>query len=237
MGNPYFKFKQFTVFQDKTAMKVGVDGVLLGAWVKAGEAKNILDIGAGTGLLSLMLAQKSNVPIAAIEIDENAFIQAKENFRKSTWNDRISIIQSSVQDYVKSTSEKFDLIICNPPYFTESLKSKDNQRNLARHDNLLLMNDLIGHVCDLLSDNGRFCMIYPYDKLEILLKEGERQGLYPSKLLEVKGTEQKQPNRLIVEFSFKQSNCSPITLVVRDASSKDYTIEYKNITKDYYLAF
>lgn len=123
-------------------MKVGVDGVLLGAWVSIGNAKSILDIGAGTALLSLMLAQKSMAEITAVEIEENAFNQAKENIALSKWGRRIKIINCSIQEYAEKTIEKFDLIGCNPPYFSASLSSPDNQRNLARHDNTLPMEDL-----------------------------------------------------------------------------------------------
>jgi tRNA1Val (adenine37-N6)-methyltransferase len=123
-------------------MKVGVDGVLLGAWVDVGEAQNILDIGTGTGLLALMLAQKTNANFTAVEIDEEAAKQASTNFQRSLWRCKITIENVSIQEFTESTTKKFELIVCNPPYFSASLNSPDNQRNLARHDNTLQLEDL-----------------------------------------------------------------------------------------------
>ena len=128
MPNDYFKFKQFTIHQDKCAMKVGTDGVLLGAWAECANAKGILDIGTGTGLIALMIAQRSNAKIDAVEIDETASKQAKENIKKSLWNDRIEILNISFQDFSKSTNEKYDLIVSNPPYFQNSLYAPDEKR-------------------------------------------------------------------------------------------------------------
>lgn len=237
MGNTFFKFKQFTIHQEKTAMKVGVDGVLLGAWVDVGHAQNILDIGTGTGLLSLMLAQKSLAKITALEIEKGAFIQAKENIGLCRWGNRIEIINCSIQEYIENTSEKFELIVCNPPFFSDSLNSKNDQRNLARHDESLPLKDLLASVAKLMSEHGRFYMIYPFDRREELIKAGENYQLYPNSLLNIKGTVLKEPNRLIAEFVAKKSSCVEHELVVRDIETNDYTYEYKQLTKDYYLKF
>ena len=237
MSNTYFKFKQFIINQNKTAMKVGVDGVLLGAWTNTNNAKSILDIGAGTGLLTLMLAQKSQAKITSIELEKNAYLQAKENVEQSKWNNRIKMVNSSIQEYAKNSFERFDLIICNPPYFSESLRSKNEIRNLARHDNNLSVSDLLKCVQRLLSEKGRFTMIYPFQREGPLYNNAEEYGLYPNEVLEVKGTEQKPSNRVIVEFSFVNIGCNKQSLIVRDSATNDYTKEYKDITKDYYLAF
>ncbi len=237
MGNSYFKFKQFTIHQDKTAMKVGVDGVLLGAWIDIMNTKNILDIGTGTGLLALMLAQKTNANIIAVEIDKEAARQAQANFLESSWSHRIIIEDTSIQEFAESTTEKFGLIVCNPPYFSESLNSPDNQRNLARHDDALPLNDLFFAVNKLLSKNGRFCMIYPFKRKEELLKLAGTYQLFPNKLLKVRGTELKEPNRIIIEFSFSLKEVVEDELIVRNLLTNNYTDEYKQLTKDYYLKF
>ncbi len=237
MGNTYFKFKKFTINQDKTAMKVGVDGVLLGAWVDVDNAQNMLDIGTGTGLLSLMLAQKSSAHIVAVEIDENACNQAKENVLLSKWSERIEIVNTSIQEFAISSNQKFDLVICNPPYFSASLNSADQQRNIARHDDNLPLDILIASVVKLLVGNGRFSMIYPFDKKNELLNIAKRYKLSPKKILNIKGTEQKKANRLVVELSFGENTCDEKDFVVRNAETNDYTNEYKQLTKEYYLKF
>lgn len=134
MPNPYFSFKQFTVYHDRCAMKVGTDGVLLGAWADVVSARNILDIGTGTGLISLMMAQRCNARIRAVDIDADAVEQARGNVAASPWQDRIEV---ELQDICHFTSETlFDVIVSNPPYFTDSLKCPGKQRNIARHTDL-----------------------------------------------------------------------------------------------------
>ncbi len=237
MGNPYFKFKQFTVFQDKTAMKEGVDGVLLGAWANAGEAKSILDNGTGTGLLSLMLAQKADSEIDAVEIEENAFLQASENIGKSRWANRIKIYHLSIQHFVKRKSRFYDLIICNPPYFSNSLNSGKASRNLARHDDSLPLETLLNAVKCLLSSTGCFYIIYPFNKKENLINNAGLLGLYPKRVLNVKGNQRKEPNRVLIEFCHGTISCEEETMIVRDALTNNYTKDYKFLTRDYYLAF
>jgi len=237
MGNNYFKFKQFTVFQENTAMKVGVDAVILGAWTNPEKANNILDIGTGTGLLSLMLAQKSSASITSVEIDEKACEQANFNIKSSQWSDKIKVIHSSIQKFSQNTSEKFDLIICNPPFFTNSLHSTDNQRNLARHDNLLSISELLYYSKNLLSNDGFLNLIYPYEKMSFLISEAAQQGLYPSKTLIIKGTELKEPNRFTIKLGFTKHENIEETLVVRESVTNEYSSDYKQLTKDYYLNF
>lgn len=237
MSNTYFKFKQFTINQDKTAMKVGVDGVLLGAWVDADGVQNILDIGTGTGLLALMLAQKSLASIIALEIDEDAFMQATENVTKSSWTDRIELKKLALQEFMKTKNKGFDLIVCNPPYFSQSVNSDDNQRNLARHDDTLSADELFTSVIALLSENGRFCMIYPFSKKKMLFELAQKNKIFPQKLLIVRGNEKKKPNRLLVEFSFFRNKMKENELIIRDSKSNEYTKKYKELTKEYYLNF
>jgi tRNA1Val (adenine37-N6)-methyltransferase len=237
MSNSYFKFKQFTVYQDKTAMKVGVDGVLLGAWANTDIAMTILDIGTGTGLLSLMMAQKSKASITAIDIDIDSCHQAKLNIKNSLWNSRIAVEQVSFQDFYKQTGARYDVIICNPPYFVKSLKSPDIKRNLARHDDLLPLDILFDGVSKLLSETGRFYIIYPYSQKEYLDDQASKNKLYAIGELIVKGTINKKANRIVVEYSRQYQECITEELIVRDQITNDYTGAYKKLTGEFYLAF
>ncbi len=242
MSNNYFKFKQFTVYQDKTAMKVGVDSVLLGSWTECNDAQNILDIGTGTGLLALMLAQKSDAKITAIELENEAYEQACENVRNSKWNN-ISIVHSSVQAYAEQTNSTFDLIICNPPYFHKSFAANDYQRNIARHDNNLTISVLVQCVSQLLSDKGSFYVIFPYDRKDELLSKAAERNLQAVKILAVRGNENKNPNRILVRFEFGKpisaSNynklCEEDVLSIRNSTLNQYSSKYRELTKDYYL--
>jgi len=237
MSNNYFQFKQFRINQDDTAMKVGVDAVLLGAWANPEGAIKILDVGAGTGLLSLMMAQKSETRILAIEIDQDAYLQALENIRASDWADRIQIINTSLQNFITVYHDKFDYIICNPPYFNSTLISEDEKRTLARHDQSLNLTELFAGVAKLLSFSGRFAMIYPYDRMESVLNEALKYKLNTERILEIRGTEKKPPNRFAVEFSKFKSETKISQIIVRDSVSNEYTSEYKELTKDFYLNF
>ncbi len=235
MPNNYFKFKQFTVHQDKTAMKVGVDSVLLAAWTDINNINSILDIGTGTGLLSLMLAQKSDAKITAIEIDKSAYNQAVANVNISKWKTQIQVILTTFQNFYDNSS-KFDLIICNPPYFINSLKSSQKQRNTARHDDNLSLYDLFKGVKKILSEKGKMTLIYPYEQKELLLKVANHYNLYPSKELIVRGNENKQPNRIIIELLHQRIKIKTEEINIRNSATNSYSEKYKEITKDYYLS-
>jgi tRNA1Val (adenine37-N6)-methyltransferase len=237
MGNQYFKFKQFTINQHNTAMKVGVDAVLLGSWANPGNAKEVLDIGTGTGLLSLMLAQKSEARITAIDIDEGSCMQANLNVKASKWPNRIDVQKISIQEFVANTSDKYDFIICNPPFFNSSLVSPDTKRTLARHDASLGLDELFRSVARLLTKNGRFVMIYQYDRKEEVLAEATNNKLFPSKALVIKGNEHKSPNRVVFEFSWKPTDCEESEIAIRHSGTNEYTSAYKELTQDYYLKF
>jgi tRNA1Val (adenine37-N6)-methyltransferase len=235
MSNDYFRFKQFTVKQDRTAMKVGVDSVVLGAWTAVnGLEKNVLDIGAGSGLLALMMAQKiPGAMITACEIDENACEQARENILSSEWSERITVVNTDIRTFTQNP-RNFDLIICNPPYFEKSLKSLDNKRNIARHNDSLPFTDLIDCVHRLLCDNGRFALIVPADKANIIIDLAAGKKLFPIRRLNIKPTETKPVNRIILELGYISQPLEEYSLTVR--SGNDYSDEYKFITKEFYLA-
>jgi tRNA1Val (adenine37-N6)-methyltransferase len=234
MSNDYFKCRRFTVKQDRTAMKVGTDGVLLGSWITAnGSEKNVLDIGTGTGLLALMMAQKiPDAEIVACEIDETACKQASENISSSEWSGRITVINADVR-MLKLTSGSFDLIVCNPPYFEKSLKSHDNKRNVARHNDSLPFPELVDCVHRLLRDNGRFALIVPIDKADTIVELAAGKNLWPVKRLNVKPTETKPVNRVIMEFGYEFHPVEEYSLTIR--TGNNYSDEYKSVTGDFYL--
>lgn len=238
MPSTSFAFKQFIINQDKCAMKVGTDAVLLGAWIIPNGSKHILDIGTGTGVISLMLAQKTDAQIDAIDIDEEAFLQAKQNVSESKFASQIQVIHSSFQEYAKTTDKKYNLIVTNPPYFEQSLKSSDEQRSHARHADVLPFEELLDGVLKLLEEKGKFCLILPTLEAVKFRTLAEKKGLNLSKLLRVKSRMDKDTDkRHLMQFEVKPSEFSEQTIAIEQEERHQYTAEYKELTKDYYLNF
>lgn len=238
MPNVSFAFKKFNVKQDKCAMKVGTDAVLLGAWVNPVGCKKILDIGTGTGVIALMLAQKSKAVITAIDIDLDSTEQARDNVAESPFSAAIRVRHLSFQDLVQSSNERYDLIVTNPPYFIDSSKNQTGSKIAARHTDLLPFSDLISGVKKLLDEKGKFCLILPKNEAAIFRKMAEGKGLYLSKLLRVRTRPEKDSEkRHIMQFEFKESEFSESTLVIESDSHRNYSDDYKSLTKDYYLHF
>lgn len=239
MSAEKFHFKQFALEQDKCAMKVGTDGVLLGAWAESSHAKTILDIGTGTGIIALMLAQRnSNAKIDAIEIDEPSCIQAKENVLNSKFKERIRIINSPLEKF--SSGFFYDLIVCNPPYFSNSLKSKSIKRNLVRHGDFAGISSeiLIKSALKLLKTDGKFCLILPNTEGEIFIKEAAKKNFFCNKLTRVFSKPNKKCFRLLMQFEKKKRNFSENYLTIETGEKpNDFSNEYKQLTKDFYLAF
>jgi len=233
-----FAFKQFIIKQNLCAMKVGTDAVLLGAWVIPNGSKHILDIGTGTGVIALMIAQKATGFIDAIDIDENAVIHAKQNVMKSKFADKVGVQLISLQEYALQETKKFDLIVTNPPYFEQSYKSSDEQRSQARHADVLPFEELLDGVKKLLHDKGKFCLILPRLEAEKFTTLAEKKGLQLSKLLRVKSRADKtEAKRHLMQFEFKATEFSENTLVIEEEVRHQYTPEYRALTKDYYLNF
>lgn len=235
MPNNYFKFKQFSIQQENAAMKVGTDGVLLGAWADCTEATTILDIGTGTGLIALMLAQRCNALIDAIDIDDKAIQDAKINIDQSIWNRRINLFHTAIQKF--KTAVKYDLIVTNPPFFSQSHKAQTESRTKARHDDSLSIDDLFNAVYQLLDVKGKFCAVVPADNYENYITQARKYNLNCNKVLWIKPTPSKLVKRALIEFSFEGTTCNEAYLIVEDKGRHQYSDQYKLLTKDFYLKF
>jgi len=235
MPNPYFEFKQFTVYHDRCAMKVGTDGVLLGAWADVSKAATALDIGTGSGLIALMLAQRNaNIKVSAIDIDAGAIEQTGYNIDASPFNDRIYYEQVSLQDLADKTSMTYDLIVSNPPFFRNSLKSPDVQRSNARHTDTLSMEELIPLSAKLLSQEGRLTVIYPYEYMEAIRITIEQNELYINRITKVYPTPSSQIKRILIEASKTRRELAENELII-ETGRHGYSPEFKELTKDFYI--
>jgi tRNA1Val (adenine37-N6)-methyltransferase len=242
MASPFFRFKQFTVWHDRCAMKVGTDGVLLGAWCpiqieNPSNTFNILDIGTGSGLIALMLAQRAPYArITAIDIDQKAVEQAQYNFSISPWKERLECHLSALQQV--EGEELFDLIVSNPPYFQDSLKNPDNQRAMARHTDTLSYSELLAHSARLLKQQATLALVLPIEAEQQIITIAQTHKLYPTHITHVYPKPGKAAKRLLIAFSLLPiANClSPIanSLTLESATSPR-SEEYKNLTQEFYL--
>lgn len=240
MSQNTFAFKQFTIVQDKCAMKVGTDAVLLGAWVKTYGVRKALDIGTGTGVIALMLAQKSGAHIDAIDIDLDATTEAKDNVSKSPWQERVRVQNISLQDFSKITDEQYDLIVSNPPYFVDSLQSSEANRTAARHTVLLSFEDLIAGAKKMLNKEGKLYVILPVREGEQFIQLASTHGLHLRRITRVKSTPDKIEKRWMMQFGFqsKPQISDSVLVIEKDPQVRhSYTDEYKELTKEYYLQF
>ena len=235
MSNSSFRFKQFTVYQDRCAMKVGTDGTLLGAWARVG--KRILDIGTGTGLIAMMMAQRCPEScVTAVEIDEAAYGQAKLNLQNSPFAKRVDIVNVSIQEFsAKFAGEKYDSIVCNPPFFVNSLGCPDAQRHIARHTSSLPFGELFKAVGSLITCDGFFAVVIPADIQLQFDAEARLSGFSCVRKCLVRTVERKTPKRVLLEYSLlgtvgfqTEEHC------LTDASGKrsDW---YENMTSEFYI--
>ena len=254
MSSPFFRFKRFTVWHDRCAMKVGTDGVLLGAWcpmavdslqliVNSRKHKEfrVLDIGTGSGLIALMLAQRTcavdslqlTVGIDAIDVDEGAVEQATYNFEQSPWAEQLHAYQSALQEWHSET--KYDLIVSNPPYFQASLKNPDSQRATARHTDTLNYTELIQHAARLLQEDGTLALVLPFEAKEDIVALAEAHALYPTQITHVHSKPGKPAKRLLIAFSpIAHREYSTHTFYIESEDSPR-SEEYKALTKEFYL--
>ena len=228
-----FRFKQFDVYQSRSAMRVGTDGVLLAAWVRVEGAKHILDVGAGTGVISLICAQRNHEAlIEAIEIDEGSAEDARDNFQNAPWNNRLKMHEG---DFLKINSkEKFDLIISNPPYFSQSLRASNPSRNAARHDDSLPAEAFMEKTKRLLNPDGKIALIFPKDQLSRWTFAAESQGIYPIRICHVFTLAHKDSSRVMVEFS-KENPIEPeMESILIEKKPGEFSEAYKLLTSELY---
>jgi tRNA1Val (adenine37-N6)-methyltransferase len=236
MPNDYFQFKQFRIQQDACAMKVSTDACIQGAWTPiAGHVKRIMDIGAGTGLLSLMLAQRStsDVLIDAVELDEAAAQQAKENIAVSQWSERITVVHGDVT--VLALPQQYDMVICNPPFFNNSLQGEDAQRNMARHTNTLGYAELLEVLDAALDSEGYASILLPVAEYEVWKRLLSVKGWCITNELWVQPTGAKPANRVVSVCSRMQRELVTEELCIYNAD-RTYTGEFTTLLGNYYLA-
>jgi len=236
MANSFFTFKQFTINQERSNFKVGTDGVLLGACADVNGVKRILDIGTGTGLVAVMLAQRCDAEIVAIEPDYESYVQAVGNAKETTWSNRIKVINTDFQSY-RAGNEKFDLIVTNPPYFSESLKNPDPGKSTARHNDKLSSLEILEGVTRLLADDGHLQMILPYIEGNVFIAEAQQFELFCNSILKIRPLPKTGIRRLIMGFSKKRSRVTEKFLTIESGKRYEFTEEYKNLTRDFYLKF
>jgi len=231
-----FKFKQFSVLQDRCAMKIGTDGVLLGAWTSlVHQPCTILDIGAGTGIIALMLGQRSDAElIDSIELDEDAYEQCVENFEASPWGDRLFCYHAGLDEFVDEIEEQYDLIVSNPPFYTEEVSSKDISRDIARQNSSLPFDELIDGVSKLLAPKGVFSMIAPFKEQNSIIDLASKVNLFPQRITQVQGNPQSGFKRVLLEFTSTEKDYTTNTLVIEKARH-DYSKEYIDLTREFYL--
>jgi len=238
-----FKFKQFEAQQDQCAMKIGTDGVLLGAWASIEhQPLSILDIGAGTGVLALMLAQRSNAQlIDALEIDDKAYEQCVANFEGSPWGDRLFCYHASLEEFAEEIEDTYDLIVCNPPFYLPTLASDVSEpqkmsksRELARFQDAMPFEHLLESVSTLLSKTGRFCVVIPFSEEEKFVALAKLNALYAQHICHVRGTPSAAIKRSLICLSFAETT-SEITELIIETTRHNYTTDYTNLTKAFYL--
>ena len=239
MSANVFHFQRFSITQDRTAFKVGTDGILLGAWADDTAVSHALDIGTGTGLLALMLAQRCpEAKIDAVEIDASAAAQAAENVNRSQWSERVQVMNTAVQTFTRRTSQRYDLIVSNPPFFAaQAGLSARGQREGTRQTTMLTHEELIGCVDLLLAENGRFCTILPIAAAGAILKNAATHKLHCTRKTAVRSMPHKSPHRMLLQFERVAKPAQIDTLTIETAQHHVYTDEFIALTRQFYLSF
>lgn len=240
MANDYFRFKSFVIHQGHTAMKVCTDACLFGAWVAklvsgekpgGGKRMRVLDIGAGTGLLGLMVRQQLSATIDLVELEEKAAQQAADNCRQSPWSGDLKVLHQDIKAH--SPGQPYDLILSNPPFFGNDLQAKHHARNMARHESTLGLKDLFGAVERLLEENGRFALLLPYHRADEAWKEAADRGLVPVMRVNVNQTPLHEPFRVMFLFARKGEQVEPLRITIQE--NGHYTAPFVELLRDYYL--
>ncbi|MBI9059086.1 MAG: tRNA1(Val) (adenine(37)-N6)-methyltransferase [Labilibaculum sp.] len=239
MANNYFEFKQFRIDQNGSAMKVGTDGVLLGAWADVSGATRILDIGTGTGIIAIMAAQRTHdhAIVDAVEIESSSYQQALSNFENSPWSSRLNAHHSSFQDFHKDQQVKYDAIVSNPPYFLNGLNAKEEARTQARHADHLPFEELLEGAMKLLSEKGSLSVILPVEEGELFIRLARLTGFYLKRKVAVLPNPGKPAKRYLLEFSLQNCDLQISDFRVENGQRHVYSPEYIKLTKDFYLKF
>lgn len=231
-----FRFRKFSVEDDCSTMRIGTDAILLGAWTNPGKTDRILEIGTGCGVIALMMAQKSNAHVDAIDINPESVDQARMNFNHSPWKDRLTAINRSFQEHAKSSGILYDIIVTNPPFFRNSLKSPDIKRNLARHHGTFSFIELFKAANILLSDTGSFWLIVPVSASEAIRGQAQICKLVVHQILNVKPKENKKVNRVLMKFCRSNPEQEIVEELILRHEDNSFTRQYKELTADFYLS-
>ncbi len=240
MGNDRFDFKQFTIRQPENVFRVGTDGVLLGAWAATGgsDPGRILDIGTGTGLIALMMAQRfPQASITAIEPDRDSYQAAAANIRMSPWPEAIVVLDLAFEEFAASAGDRFDLVVANPPFFRDALKNPDPVKAGFRHAGSLTTKMIIDHSGALLTEDGRLCMVLPWAEGNVFIAEAALKGLYCSAMVKVRPLPHSPFNRMLLEFTKERSVPRVNILTIGHPSKGGYTEDYMDLTREFYLNF
>jgi len=236
MPNSYFQFKQFTIEQHRAAMKVGTDGVLLGAWANVENVESILDIGTGTGLIALMLAQRSTAQIDAIDIDEDAISDARFNFSHSPWDSRLALFHTALQDYAETTPKRYNLIVSNPPYFKHNRQTGNHARTVARQHETLNFRELLLGVSKLLRSEGHFAVVLPFEAENQFRIEALKHRLFTTRAIRLKPNHNKPFKRVLLQFQHQEDKLIEEELTIESNTRHVYTPEFSQLVRDFYLA-
>ena len=232
-----FRFKQFEVINDKTPMKVGTDGVLLGAWCPLSGVKRVLDVGTGCGLIALMAAQRNcDCMIDAIDIDSFAIAEAKQNFANSPWKNRLNATQADFKEYSKTDQTKYDLIVSNPPFFTNGVLPPESGRCDARHTNSLSFQDLLHGAKCMLSDNGKIAIISPIENFKEIVEICKDKKLQINEIVKVYSLKNCKPKRLLWVISAQSEGMKTSSIIIENEKGT-YSTQYKELCKEFYLKF
>ncbi len=234
MSNNFFQFKQFTIWQDKCAMKVTSLACIQGAWLPDISPKSVLDIGAGTGILTLMAAQQFSASIDSVEIDDEAFVQLAENVRASKWSESVNCHHKSIQDFANENSRKYDLIITNPPFFQNQLRSPEQRVNVARHENALTIDELINIATKLINNEGVISILLPMEESKKMVDIARSHLLYPTDQLIIADNPYKNPKAAVTLLSRRPETHKKEHLLIKDGHGM-LSSEYKTLLSAYYL--
>lgn len=233
---PFF-FKKFGMFHHRSTMRVGTDAVLFAQWVDVMSSDNALDIGTGSGIIPLILAQKGVGSVDAVELDSDSYEEANLNFNISVYSEKLSVVQNDVRDYAANNEKKYDLIVSNPPFYASDVKPIKEKKVMARHVSTLSFKDLLVAAKKMMKEDARFALVLPFYESRLFIKEAESLGFYLQKEFLISPIEGKEPNRVNMQFVLNEVESVETVLFTIRNKDYSYTDEYKEFLKDFYLDF